>query len=594
MTEAQAKSLGFALSVDELKRKFDLIQSAGPNFVTALNAVNVQMEQGYFTAPQYSAALTQLANAATHAAAGQVEQYDATINVIGATQEAIAKQVEDAQAKDIAAISASELGKFQQFLADIAQAVASGLVSDAGAAEVLASRYNLATDAALALVRAQERIMLGEARIRNQATATRDDSGGLGFNSPGRKGTGDVDAAIRGMQDAKKAAEDAKKAEQDLQQGRAERRGQEIAGLKKLQNQHAVGSAEYLKLQNQIEAAEEKAAKATQKGGAKKASAAKTAADKIEEIKIKEGEKLADAEEKNQQKLLDIQLDFAQKYAEQVRDNEISKRTSRADFYENLLDAPEGVDTAGLSAAYEQAFAEAQAIAQSGRAKLADEFLQLRTEQIDQLAQLDKKRKEIEEDDQLGSKEKEAKLAQLDAVRKLREDAQAEELKQLQEGGDALVNELNEKLTEEEDRYNQNVDKVQTAAERAADARIRAWQRANGVINGMPAAELQGFPQQPVPTSPAQTTKTAVPIETANAAPIPITTQSPIQVQATTSMPVFDQALFNRMNDVVARIEVGMGNIVAAINNNTNVLSSKLDGVESSVRRIGNKGVLAG
>lgn len=192
-------------------------------------------------------------------------------------------------------------------------------------------------------------------------------------------------------------------------------------------------------------------------------------------------------ERDHQRNLVAIEREGQERRAEQMRRNEISKRASRADFYDQL--AEQDFDTSRFSAAYEEAYAKSQEIAQQGNHKLSEDYLAMRQRQIQADEEYARKAKEIQDSD-LSNKEKQGKLQQLEALRKMREEANAEEEKQLLAAGDDINNDLQKRLDDENRRYQESVDEAGNKFDALADRRIAAYQRANTAIANTTPAEL--------------------------------------------------------------------------------------------------------
>ncbi len=266
--------------------------------------------------------------------------------------------------------------------------------------------------------------------------------------------------------------------------------------------------------------------------------------------------KSEDEARKHEEALLKIERDFDKKSLEQQRLNEGKKRESRYTFYRSLADASKDLGEAeaqAFSAAYEQAFAESQALAQNGQHKLAADRLALRQQQIQQDIEAAKEIRAAEEE---GDTKRAESLRQLETLRK---DAQAEELKQLEAGGDQLVNDRQKAIDDEAARYESAQDKNGLAAERKADRAVSAADRekqAIGDVNELLAKQnaLYGANGRPT-TSPPPSSTTTAPTSEAPAPSTPATTAQ----DAARLTAVFDAA------------------VVGAIENQTVVLGGKLD-----------------
>lgn len=327
------------------------------------------------------------------------------------------------------------LNQAQARLAQLADQVAAGLITDANAARILAGEYNFAANEAAFLI--QQQLALAKA----QAAATAQADAQSAFFAD--KFAGQQEQFKRNRALAAQAEAQAQLAEQAA---RASRGGGGRSG-----------------------------------GGGGARSTAVSNAQKTNDALLKAAtdyqQNREESEREHQQKLLDIQAEFERKSLEQQRENEIGKRESRADFYDELTQstADIGEDLAGeLAGAYEEAYAEAQREAQSGNQQLANDLLELKQEQLFTELDYQQDRARAQEE---GDK---AEVQRLDAIMDLRRDAMREELKQLEDGGDALVQERDAALAEEQARFAEQQDQLQqklfetTAGVQEATAEQRA------------------------------------------------------------------------------------------------------------------------
>jgi len=554
-----------------------------------------------------------VAAAAQQNAAAATDQSTAAFQVnTDALVEKIAKDQE-------AEATSAQLAQMQATLANLGGAVASGLMTSAAAAAQLASQYNITTQAALQLVAAQA--ALGQAKA-NAAALTDQRAGERagGSSKTSKQITDEADAArrLQRQQEALTAAQN----NQIMATGtQAQKLGLVRAELAKL----TPGTVDYINKQTELIRLEQQAAKGGGKkggGGGGKASAAAKENDKLvkQEQKLddqllkdqtKTNQKLEENEVKHRQNLLKINQDYQKKLDEQDKANDINKRKNRADFYDSLANAADqGLDASVYASQYEAAFAEAQTIAQSGKKKLADEFLALRTEQINQLKELDAEAQSIKEDDNLSDSQKRDKLAFLEGRRKLREDAQAEELKQLQEGGDSINNEYQAQLSAEQQAYQDNANGIISEAQRTADERIAASDRATAriienakketAVTGKPAIGATGqiptnTPTPTATTAPQVVEPSSTPQPVTASAPLPITTSTPISTQPSGEtlvrpvgdlLQVADSALLSSLATLTALTDSKLSEVVSTIATGTNQVIGKLASVESAIRAI--------
>jgi hypothetical protein len=229
-----------------------------------------------------------------------------------------------------------------------------------------------------------------------------------------------------------------------------------------------------------------------QEAGAKKGRAAHAAAgagklsdqQKLNTSLLADQEKYQDraeeAERQHGERLVEIEKEYQKRSQEQERANEVSKRQSKADFYENLTSATKDVGPQiahELSASYETAYAEAQKIAQAGNAKLAADYLALKQKQLQAELEYQKKLAEARK-----SKDP-AEVQRLEAIHKLQTEANAEEEKQLLAGGDANVKARQDALDQEQRNYEEAQGKIGTAAENAAERKVNAALRAGKAVD---------------------------------------------------------------------------------------------------------------
>ena len=272
-----------------------------------------------------------------------------------------------------------------------------------------------------------------------------------------------------------------------------------------------------------------------------------------------------------------------------------------------MQDAPAGLDTQQFAAQYEQAFAKAQEIAQTGKAKLAAEFLDLRTKQIEEMRQLDEDAAKIREEQKSGKvskKDADAQLEYLEGRRKLIEDAQKEEQDQLLGAGDENQKRLQEQLDAEQQAYETQTDKIGTAAERAANAKITHAQRSKIAVSEEnielakqrkiyeDIAKANGgvVPKAVIPTAATTggtTNPNATPtVDITATEPIAVTTAEALLVAQNDIFLVRDVDTINAIADMATRIETRLGELVGAVNDAKSSITSAVSSVESAVGRI--------
>ncbi len=534
--------------------------------------------------------------AATATAQGLAAQREgersAGVKVLTDAQIEQSSAIVDAITKEQAQLAEEEkLKAVKEELARLAPLVANGTLTIAEASAIAAGKFNL-EEAAIRGVIAAEADLAGIRGLRaKQDSQTRD--AGTGKISTGTR-TSRGSQTNRGTdQQRLDAIEAQQKANEELaasERAVEEARGGNEAKLANLRDDLAgltEGTAAYNNKLAEVIALENQVAKAG--AGGAKLSAQEKLDNSLLNQADKTNDKLENAEIAHQQNLLDIIEEFAAKQLAAQKKNEVDKRTSRADFYTQLIDE-EGVNQQQFSAEYEKVFEESQKIAQAGNQQLANDYLKMRQQQIQDDIEFAKKRAEVAADEDLTKKEKEAKLAALDEIDKMRKAAQEEETKQLLEGGDQNVNALNEKLSEEEKRYNEQTGKIKTIADQQADARIAAWERANKTIAAQPPAELTNFSNAGIPipqTTPAATTpEVALPTDQTVQTDATITDAQIMSVTVVGLALVRDEGVIAEISALASRLEAKLGELQQSVQNSGSSIVDKLGGVESAVKNI--------
>lgn len=561
---------------------------------SAVLAGDISIQQATVQLQQYQAGLAA-------AAAQSAATTTATQEVLTATQLFTQELTNNALEQANAKVQGDALKFTQEALYNAALAAAQGMGATQQSAAALAGQFGITTSEAYGLIAALSQLEVAKAKqalgVQPGGANEREDR--LGSNEDIIQRAKDAETRKKLLEiqraNALAAADTA---------GKLALERDTLAGLKK-------GTVEYETQLGKVQAAEralaaEQEAKRKKNSGAPKLTPNEKINTKLLDDQDKFNDKFEDAEQKHWDKVADIYAKFNEEQQKQFAKNEVSKRRSRADFYAGLQDAPAGVDTQKFAAQYEEAFAKAQEIAQTGKAKLANEFLELRQKQIEEMKQLDEEAAKINEQQKEGKiskKDAEAQLAYLEGRRKLIEDAQAEEQKLLLEGGDENVNKLNEQLAAEEQAYNDNVDKIATAAERKADAVITHAERSKIAVNeenkalaeqearyrriaalngGTVPAAQKGSATAPV--TPAGEGEKPVSVEATS--PIPVTTAEALIVRQAELFIVHDADVMSAIGDMAARIEGKLGEVVTAVNNAKTDIASAVNGVKDAVGRI--------
>lgn len=566
-------------------------------------AAGLPVEQAAIYLAQYKAnVIRQVADAQANLATQQ------TVTT-AALDEEIIKVLSDNQAK-------TENKIITEGLFSVLQALTNGTITQGQAESILQGQYNATSSQLPGLINLTYELAAARdaARVAGNALNQAETNAQVNRNRDiGRQGRGDSSDAAENSTALVKSLQAAAKAESEaiLRNGTATQKRAEynkrLADSVKL---YGSNSAAAIKAQSDIDSFDAAQEKAGKKGGGAGGAPKLTANEKLntalQDQQDKFNDKFEDAEQKHWDKVADIYTEFNEKQQQQFAKNEVSKRRSRADFYAGLQDAPAGVDTQKFAAQYEEAFSRAQEIAQTGKAKLASEFLDLRTQQIAEMQKLDEDAAKIQEDQKEGKISKgdaENQLAYLEGRRKLIEDAQKEEQDQLLAAGDANLNQLQEQLDKEAQAYATQTDKIGTAAERAADAKITHAERSKIAVSAenKVLAEQQGIYDDiarknggVVPKSgtvaPAATgsidPNTKPTVDVTATEPLPISTAEAMLVAQNDIFLVRDTDTVNAIADMATRLEAGLGTIAAAVNDAKSAISSAVNAVEGAIGRI--------
>jgi hypothetical protein len=561
-------------------------------------ADGLPVEQAMIALQQFKA--NQLAvTAAAQAAATQETQ-----TALQATELFTSALTEEALEKANSQVAGDALKLTQEQLYTTALAAAQGMIATGQAAAQMSSEFGITTQQAYGLISALQQLEVAKAKQT------------LGLGNASTNGRGDnvlaTPAQLIQQAEALKTQQELEKIKRANALAAADNAGKlrlEQDALSKLK----VGSVEYETQLGKVQAAEralqaEKDRNAKKGGGAPKLTPNEKINTKLLDDQDKFNDKFEDAEQKHWDKVADIYAKFNEEQQKQFAQNEVSKRRSRADFYAGLQDTTAGVDTTQFAAAYEEAFAKAQEIAQSGKAKLANDFLELRQKQIEEMKQLAEESAKIKADQaegKISKKDAEAQLAYLEGRKKLIEDAQAEEQALLLKNGDDNVNKLNEQLTAEEKAYNDQVDSIAASQERKADAVVKHAERSKiavseenkvlaenearyrriAALNGGVVPASQRSTATDKAKSPADTTGDTT-VDVSASSPIPVTSAETLIVRQAELFVVHDADVMSAIGDMAARIEGKLGEVVSAVNSAKDSISGAVKSVESAVGRI--------
>lgn len=587
-----------------------------------VNSLSAEVLLGNISLQDGQVALTQWAQGAQIAAAQATGYANATTDLIdrqekskSALDELIITELKDNQTKEQAKIVTDGVRA-------VLAALTNGTITQANAEAILAGQYGVTASqmpglinltyqlAAARNAEIQANNKLNQASVQQKIDSDR---------AAGRQGRGDSsDAQEIEQAAARRNAEVQKALDAEIQKTgtAAQKRAFYNKQLAEANRLYGANSAEVIRARTELEAFDQSQQKAAKKGGSPKLTANEKLNNKLLADQDKFNNKFEDAELKHFDKLADIYEAFNKKQQEQFAKNEVSKRRSRADFYSGLQDA-KGIDTAAFAASYEEAFQKAQEIAQSGKAVLANEFLELRQKQIEELKQLAEEEAKINADRKEGKitpQEAEGQLAFLAGRKKLIEDAQNEEQQLLLKKGDENQNQLNEQLTAEQEAYQNNTDKIITAADRAAEAKIKNAQRSKIAVSEenkalaeqnalydkissktggvVPPSITQGQNKATLPSEAAQDK----PIDIQAVTPVPIVPTDILVIRQAEMFIVHDADVITSIGDMTTRLESRLVEITATLSAAKDSLVAAVGSVENAVRniRVNNSNILAG
>lgn len=467
------------------------VSSFGPEATSNVLSLSGAFTRGEFSADQFRAALAAMQGglaaeaAAATAAAGAAQQADAAnqglIDRFGieatvisqATsilQAHIAQLDQDATKAQIDTTASQELAIRKEFLAQQALLAANALIASGNAGAATAAKLAASSSLVDQLTAAYLRLRAAQVATNNEALKAQ-----TGQQLIGPRGNeGDVrtfkhEQAIEDRKQMTAASAAAAAAEREYQRvlgntGPAlARANAELAQLPKGTEAYYNKLIEIQKLKEQQLAAGRKA------GGAAHLSDQAKLNNTLLNDAAKTDDQLEAAERAHGQRMFDIERKFQKASLEQQRENEGSKRESRASFYKTL-----NVDNRDLSkkvrddlaAGYEQAFAKAQELAQSGNASLASSYLKLKQQQLAAEAQFQK-------DVAAAQKDKDPSLVKaLQEARELERQAELEREKQLLAGGDPDVKARTDALEDEARNFGEQQGKIKTASDDATQRKI--------------------------------------------------------------------------------------------------------------------------
>lgn len=324
-------------------------------FAATTDAIVDKFLAGQISLDQYNIAIAQVQQAQAQAATTATEH---TVAVAGTTDALITGTGaldQEAASALLASVNAQALADEKRRLTEAAQTAAQAVLVSGGNIEAEAARLAASsslvdqlTAAYLRLAAANGQAQIaadraaGAARLAAQKSTKGavDLSGGIGFNSPGRSGTSDVDQAIKGMQAAEKAAADLLKPKKPVK---------------------GVGG-----------------------GGRSAASEAAKLLKQEQDYQIKSEQQERD----HQDKLNSIINDASEKRAAAAQQFEQSSLDGRASFYLSLADIEDAGVQQALSAKFEEASAKAAEIAATTGPDAAEAYMDAATKAIESQASI--------------------------------------------------------------------------------------------------------------------------------------------------------------------------------------------------------------
>jgi hypothetical protein len=410
------------------------------------------------------------ASVSQQAAQTGIYQSDAMIGLANAQQHAQQAAQANAQAlveqsqKTIdAAIQSQNLAQFQATLARLGGAVAGGHLTAANGAAQLANMYGIATSKAYELVFAQSQL----AGIQAKGAVTAAD--GVAQHTARLEAQGAHYKAIRAAQE-----------QQTAQIGTAAQKQALLnAQLERARVTYGQTSVEFIRADTalkQFQASQAKAPKGGGGGAVKLSDQAKLNNSLLAD-QTKYENKSEDETQKYVERLLDIDRDFAEKRRQAEQNAQLSRLDSEASFYDALgALADHGLQQV-YSAQYEAALLEAEKIAAEKGADVGEAYMKEKEAALKAQAT---RAQEITEAETEGDGAKAEFLKGVDEKYRKAEERRVEMARQ---GDDSVAAQHQKALDEETARYDEQVGKVTTAAERAALAKITAAERGGKAVD---------------------------------------------------------------------------------------------------------------
>jgi hypothetical protein len=513
------------------------------------------------------------------AAAGAELNYANSLDLVSVQARAAAQAAQQkSDADQVAAVNAQTHTVALTALATQAQQAAQALIASGGAGARAAAILASSSSQVDVLTAAYYRLQAAQIAAGNAANTASVAQTVARQRVSGTGGRGDSSDATEGAAAAKSRADDIQKALDNQIRANGSNADKIALANRNLQEQirlHGAGSAAAINAQTALDSAVDKSEKKAKAGGAAKVSDQQKLDNTLLSRQDKFSNQTEDSETKHQQKLLDIAAQYAEKELAQEHQNEVSKINSRADFYDRVTSSDLNKSKEGktalskIDADYEAAFAKSQQLAQEGKAKLGADYLALKQQQAQQ--QLDFEEKVAAAKD----KKDKAEVQRLQQIQKLRQQAQAEEEKQLLAGGDQNVNARDKALADESVSYQGSQDKIQTASDRATEHVIANAERQGKAIDQntqrytSQAAAIDQTGQGANPQRPAQGTSTGVGATGAT--------------NASASTPPDAKAFSDLIDSLMSKLDEVKGAIVSAESDSAKQISGAIGRIKVSL-----------
>jgi hypothetical protein len=415
------------------------------------------------------------ASAEAHRASEHVTGTNATTTNTEAqlkNAEALAAELTKAQEAEVAT---HNLNNAQALLANIGLAVQAGQYSAADGARIFAAGADIAYAAAYRLVQIQAQLALSKMPT----------GGGLVYSTSKERLSGTGPESDREMRQSTaildlhtQRVNAAALAEAQYQKSLGHT-GPLLAYYRNQLNQTRKGSEAYYNLLTKITDLESGGKKG---GGGAGAGAARLKAqgavlDKLEDQEIKYQQRMEDATRDHEKRLAEIEVRYQEARLKAEKKFHQQELDSRADFYESLS----GIEDQGLRIALSEKYEEVQRKVAEIRAKYGadaaaeyeQEATQIVTEEtklIDKIAKLRSKKDEEGKDKSKEQRKKDlAEAEYLDGVLKLKQAANAERLRQIEESGSAIETQHNKDIADEAMHYTDAQLQIMESSDRATD-----------------------------------------------------------------------------------------------------------------------------